>query len=226
MRNLLLLLVLANILYFIWEMVIEEPPETGVAIVEVSQLGPPLQLSRTAQPATSVGAMLGSSGQMDMAAVVGRSCVSIGPFTNGPDAQRVFQDYQNEGMRVSVRSTEGQIFVGHWVQIRDIPNRETGNQMIDRLVAGGLNDAYLVPTDDEGLKISLGLFGEMSRAERVELQAESLNMAAEITPRMRETTVFFVDIALPPGRGAGAMIERFGEDKVLLRAQATCPGSG
>jgi hypothetical protein len=34
-----------------------------------------------------------------------------------------------------------------------------------------------------------------------------------------------VDIALPPGRGAGAMIERFGEDKVLLRAQATCPGS-
>lgn len=226
MRNLLLLLVLANILYFIWEMVIEEPPETGVAIVEVSQLGPPLELSRTAQPATSVGAMLGSSGQMDLAAVVGRSCVSIGPFTNGPDAQRIFQDYQKEGMRASVRSTEGQIFVGHWVQIRDIPDRETGNQMIDRLVSGGLTDAYLVPTDDEGLKISLGLFGEMSRAERVELQAASLNMAAEIMPRMRETTVFFVDIALPPGRGAGAMIERFGEDKVLLRAQATCPGSG
>jgi hypothetical protein len=226
MRNLLLLLVLANILYFIWEMVIEEPPETGVAVVEVSQLGPPLKLSRTAQPAASVGAMLGSSGQMDLAAVVGRSCVSIGPFTNGPDAQRVFVDYQNEGMRASVRSTEGQIFVGHWVQIRDIPDRETGNQMIDRLVAGGLTDSYLVPTDDEGLKISLGLFGEMSRAERVELQAESLNMAAEITPRMRETTVYFVDIALPPGKGAGAMIERFGEDKVLLRAQATCPGSG
>jgi hypothetical protein len=97
--------------------------------------------------------------------------------------------------------------------------------MIDRLVAGGLTDAYLVPTDDEGLKISLGLFGEMSRAERVELQAESLDMAAEISPRTREETIYFVDIALPPGRGAGAMIERFGEDKVLLRAQATCPGS-
>jgi hypothetical protein len=128
-------------------------------------------------------------------------------------------------MRATVRSTEGQVFVGHWVQIRDIPDRQTGNQMIDRLVAGGLTDAYLVPTDDEGLKISLGLFGEMSRAERVELQAESLDMAAEISPRTREETVYFVDIALPPGRGAGAMIERFGEDKVLLRAQATCPGS-
>jgi hypothetical protein len=226
MRNLLLLLVLANILYFIWQMVTEEPPETGVAIVEVSQLGPPLQLSRTAEPATSVGAMLGASGQMDLAAVVGRSCVSIGPFTSSPDAQRVFLDYQNEGMRTSVRSTEGQVFVGHWVQIRDIPDRETGNQMIARLAAGGLADAYLVPTDDEGLKISLGLFGEMSRAERVELQADSLDMNAEISQRMRDETVYYVDIALPPGKGAGAMIERFGEERVLLRAQATCPGSG
>lgn len=226
MRNLLLLLVLANILYFIWQMVTEEPPETGVAVVEVSQLGPPLQLSRTAEAATSVGAMLGASGQMDLAAVVGRSCVSIGPFTSSPDAQRVFLDYQNEGMRASVRSTEGQVFVGHWVQIRDIPDRDTGNQMIARLAAGGLADAYLVPTDDEGLKISLGLFGEMSRAERVELQADSLDMNAEISQRMRDETVYYVDIALPPGKGAGAMIERFGEERVLLRAQATCPGSG
>jgi len=226
MRNLLLLLVLANILYFIWEMVIEEPPETGVAVVEISKLGPPLQLSRGPEAATSVGAMLGASGQTDLAAVVGRSCVSIGPFTSSPDAQRVFQDYRNEGMRASVRSTQGQIFVGHWVQIRDVPDRESGNAMIDRLVAGGITDAYLVPTDDEGLKISLGLFGEMGRAERLELQAEAMNMAAEIRPRMREDTVFYVDIALPPGRGAGLMIERFGEDKVLLRAQATCPGAG
>jgi hypothetical protein len=226
MRNLLLLLVLANILYFIWQMVTEEPPETGVAIVEVSQLGPPLELSRTAEAATSVGAMLGASGQMDLAAVVGRSCVSIGPFTSSPDAQRVFLDYQNEGMRASVRSTEGQVFVGHWVQIRDVPDRETGNRMIAKLAAGGLADAYLVPTDDEGLKISLGLFGEMSRAERVELQADSLDLNAEISQRMREETVYYVDIALPPGKGAGAMIERFGEERVLLRVQATCPGSG
>ena len=230
MKNLLLLLVLANILYFIWEMVIEEPPETGVAVVEISRLGPPLQLSQGSEAgpeaASSVGAMPGTSAQTDLAAVVGRSCVSIGPFTSGPDAQRVFQDYRKEDMRASVRSTQGEIFVGHWVQIRDIPDRQTGNAMIDRLVAGGITDAYLVPTDDEGLKISLGLFGEMSRAERVELQAEAMSMQAEITPRMREDTVFYVDIALPPGRGAGTMIERFGEERVLLRELATCPGAG
>ena len=254
MKNLLLLLVLANILYFIWEMVVEEPPETGVAVVEISKLGPPLQLSegpRTRQRAEpepqpepegglesepgleqeseappGVGATVSMAPQTDLSAIVGRSCVSIGPFTSGPDAQRVFQDYRNEDMRASVRSTKGEIFVGHWVQIRDVPDRQTGNAMIDRLVAGGITDAYLVPTDDEGLKISLGLFGEMSRAERVELQAEAMNMHAEITPRMREDTVYYVDIALPPGRGAGTMIERFGEERVLLRERATCPGAG
>ena len=226
MKNLLLLLVLANLLYFIWGLAIDPPKETGVAIVDNSELGPPLELSRRPEAATSVAAMLGATGQSELAAVIGRSCVSIGPFTNGPDAQRVYQDYQQQGMRSDVRSTEGQLFVGHWVQIRDIPNRQTGNAMIEKLVAGGLTDAYLVPTEDEGLKISLGLFGEMSRAERVELQAESLNLAAEISPRMRDATVFYVDIALPPGRGAGAMIERFGEDKVLLREKATCPEAG
>lgn len=226
MKNLLLLLVLANILYFVWEMTVEEPPKAGVAIVRESDLGPPLEVSRTAQAATSVGAILGSSRQSDLSAVVGRSCVSIGPFTNGPDAEQVFQEYQRQGMRASVRSTEGQLFVGHWVQIRNVPDRDTGNLMLDKLIAGGIPDAYLVPTDDEGLKISLGLFGEMSRAERMELQAEALNFPAEITPRMRDATVFYVDIALPPGRGAGAMIEEFGEDRVLLWDRATCPRAG
>jgi hypothetical protein len=38
--------------------------------------------------------------------------------------------------------------------------------------------------------------------------------------------LYYVDIALPPGRGAGAMIEQYGEDRVLLRDRASCPNSG
>ena len=128
-------------------------------------------------------------------------------------------------MRASLRTTQGQVFVGHWVQIRNIPDRDTGNAILAQLREGGLGDAYLVPTDEEGLKISLGLFGEKSRAERIELQAKSLDLQPDITPRMRDATVFFVDIGLPPGKGAGAMIEKYGEENVLLRDQATCPRS-
>ena len=228
MKNLLLLLLLANILYFIWGLFVDKPAEIGVAVVNDSDLGPPLDISKTktAEAAASVGAVLGAGKPSDLAAVVGRSCVTLGPFKTETIANGALADYEDQGMRAAVRTTQGQIFVGHWVQIRNIASREIGNAMLNTLKEGGLGDAYLVPTEDDGLKISLGLFGEMSRAERVELQAKSLDLPADITLRTREDTVFFVDIGLPPGKGAGNMIEKYGEDRVLLRGAATCPRSG
>jgi hypothetical protein len=225
MKNLILLLVLANILYFMWGRFVADPPESGIVVVNESELGPPLNVtsSTVAEAATSVGAVLGSGKPSDLEAVIGRTCVSLGPFTASADADAALALYQGQGMRTGLRTTEGQVFVGHWVQIRNIPNRDRGNEILTALRDGGLGDAYLVETEDEGLKISLGLFGEKPRAERVELQAKSLDLPADITPRMRDTTVFFVDIGLPPGRGAGEMIERYGEEKVLLRDKATCP---
>jgi hypothetical protein len=225
MRNLLLLLLLANILYFLWGMVMDEPPESGVVIVDESKLGPPLELGDP-EAVTTAEEMPDPGAQSVLAAAVGRSCVSIGPFANSADAERVLQDYRTEGLSAAVRSTNGQLFVGHWVQIPNIPSRDVGDAMVKNLVAGGLTDAYLMPEGEDGLAISLGLFADMARAEKVELQAESLEVSAEVTPRMRDAMVFYVDIALPPGRGAGEMIGRYGEDRVLLRDQATCPAEG
>ncbi len=225
MRNLLLLLALANILYFLWGWFAEEPRQPGVAIVDESELGPPLAVSteRSAEMVASVGAVLGSGEPSDLEAVVGRSCVTLGPFRENVDADTAQTRYSGEGMRAEIRPTVGQIFVGHWVQIRNIPDRDAGNAMLEKLKEGGLGDAYLWTSDEEGLKISLGLFGDIAGAERIELQATSLGMNAEIVPRINEGTVYFVDIALPPGRGASAIIEQYGEDKVSLRDAATCP---
>lgn len=222
-----MILLLANVLYYMWGRYVGEPDQIGIVVVDEADLGPPLDVSSisVAEAATSVGAVLGSGRPSDLAAVVGRSCVTIGPFKTNAEADGALADYESEGMRASVRTTQGQVFVGHWVQIRNIPDRSTGNLMIEKLSSGGLGDAYIVDTEDEGMKISLGLFGELSRAERVELQAKSLNLPADITPRTRDATVFFLDIGLPPGRGAGAMMEKYGEEKVLVREQATCPRS-
>lgn len=225
MRNLLLLLLLANILYFVWGMIVTESDEPGVAVIEETALGPPLVVSAShdAEAAASVGAVLGSGEPSDLEAIVGRSCVSIGPFKVNTDAESAQTLYAGEGMRTTLRSTRGQIFIGHWVQINDIADRLTGNQMLDQLHAGGLGDAYLVSSEEDGLSISLGLFGDIERAEKVELQAKSLELPATITARVRDGAIFYVDIALPPGKGAGAMIDKYGEDKVLRRDAATCP---
>ena len=64
MKNLLLLLLLANILYFVWGWVADNGNEPGIVVVDESDLGPPLAVSapRDAPEAASVGAVLGVSG--------------------------------------------------------------------------------------------------------------------------------------------------------------------
>ncbi len=225
MKNILLILLLANILYLMWGMLTSEESQPGVVLVEESELGPPLTVSagRDGDSVASVGAVPGSGEPSALQAVVGRMCVTIGPFKAGADADSAVLQYTNEGMKAHSRNTEAPVFVGHWVQIRNVPDPGTANEMLRTLSDGGLSDAYMVQTEDEGLKISLGLFGDLAGAEKIELQAKSLDLPAEITERMADRLVYFVDIALPPGRGAGAIIERHGQDRVLLREAATCP---
>lgn len=225
MKNLLLLLLLANILYFLWGMYEEKEFAPGTEIIEEEDLGPSLDITtgRKNESLASVGAVLGSGGLSNLEAVIGRSCVTIGPLKQRADADSAMLQYSNEGMRTGSRSTKAQIFVGHWVQIRNLSDTTTAKRMLTKLSEGGLTDAYLVRTEDEGLKISLGLFGELDRAEKIELEAKSMGLPADITPRMEDRTVHFVDIALPPGQGAGAIVEKYGEDKVMMRSKATCP---
>ncbi|MGB5256786.1 MAG: hypothetical protein WBN07_03715 [Woeseiaceae bacterium] len=225
MKNLLLLLLLANILYLLWGMYQQDEPGAGVVVVRESDLGPPMTVTtnRDRDDVASVGAVLGSGTATDLKAVVGRSCVSIGPFRTRDDADTADLGFSNRGMKTRLRSERVQSVIGHWVQIRNIANNAAANRMLEVLSEGGLTDAYPVRTEDEGLKISLGLFGNLEGAEKVELQARSLDLPAEITPRSEERTVFFVDVALPPGQGAAAIVQEYGEDQVLLRDQASCP---
>lgn len=225
MKNLLLLLLLANILYFLWGMFVEDPPERGVAILEEADLGPTLELVGVpgSNNAADNTANTGSGRSLDFESYNGRACATIGPFREPDAADAVADEFSDNSMRARVRTTDIQVFVGHWVQIRDVADDAAAEEMLGKLSRGGLKDAYLVRTEDEGLKISLGLFEELDRAEKVELEARSLDLPANIAPRMVDRTVHFVDIELPPGQGASAIVAEYGEEQVLLRNEATCP---
>lgn len=225
MKNLLLLLILANVLYFLWGMFVRQEIEPGVAIVEESQLGPPLEVTtgRDGDAIASVGSVLGSGEPSALEAVVGRSCVTIGPFKVSSDADTAVLEFTNEGMKARMRTTTGQIFVGHSVQVKNVPSRAEGRAMLERLRDGGLGDAFLVGNEEDGMAIALGIFGNADNAEKVELQARSVGFEVDISPMTRDGDIYFVDIGLPPGKGAGAIVEKYGEDRVLLRGAATCP---
>jgi len=225
MKNLLLILLLANILYFMWGYFVDEESEPGVAFVEESDLGPPLDVSVgwDSDSIVSVGAVLGSEESSALEALFGHSCVTIGPFKENANADLAALEYANEGMRSVLRPARAQVFVGHWVWIRNIESEIAADTVLQQLKDGGLNDVYLDRSDPADLKISLGLFGAEAGAEKIELQARSLDLPAEIIPSSKERDVFFVDIELPPGKGAGAMIEKHGQERVLTREAATCP---
>lgn len=223
MKNILLALLLANLLYFMWGSFVESPEESGVAVVAQSELGPGLEITRPSLPESAAEAALGAVRESGLAAAVGRSCLTVGPFRSTTDADGALADLEGTGLRASLRTTEAQVFVGHWVAVRNIESRDKGNAMLEELKEGGLGDAYLVETEDEGLKISLGLFGEVERAERVELQAKSLGFDVNVVERTKAAMVTFVDVGLPPGKGAGSIIQQYGEDRVLLRDAAKCP---
>jgi hypothetical protein len=225
MKNLLLLLILANVLYFMWGQFSNEEPESGVAVVEEADLGPALQVTvgQDSDSIASVGAVLGSGEPADLEAVVGRSCVTIGPFKVSGDADSAVLEYGNEGMRTALRKARGQIFVGHSVQVQNVTNRDDGRNIIAKLAEQGLGEAFIVGNDEDGYAIALGIFGNAENAEKVELQAKAAGFEVVISPMMRDGEIYFVDIGLPPGKGAGAIVEKFGEEQVALRDTATCP---
>ena len=132
-------------------------------------------------------------------------------------------EYASRGTQVLLREVNLPIFIGHWVQIRDIADEQAGNQIVARLRNGGIREAYLVTTEEQGLKISLGLFEERSRAEKIKADASSMQYVADISPRMRDELGYFIDIELSLSETASALVHKPGEDIVLLRAQATCP---
>jgi hypothetical protein len=224
MRNLLLLLILANALYFLWERFGEKAGEVGIAVLEERRLGPRLELARAGPKnvAAAVTAVLDSEGATDLVAMVGQACISIS-FRERPEAASALDNYRNAGMRASLRSAEGEVFIGNWVQIRNIPSREAGNEMLRTLQDSGVSEVILLQDTNGGYKISLGLFGEKIGVERMELAARSLGMEPEILPEVRNAMLHYVDIALLPGRGAGDMVEQYGEARVLLRDLANCP---
>ena len=145
MKNLLLLLILANVLYFMWGMFGDDKPQPGVAVVNEPDLGPALAVTtrRVDDTAGSVGAVLGSGEPSDLAAVVGRSCVSVGPFRDTADADEALTQYRSEGMRVALRTAQGQVFVGHSVfpggrqQYRKTPQRGRSGRRVHRWQRGG-----------------------------------------------------------------------------------------
>jgi len=150
-------------------------------------------------------------------------CVTIGPFPTEAGAEAAAAALDAAGFAPSSRSTEGEIWVGFWVHIAAIPTRAAANEMLAQLRENGLPDAYLIPGEEDGDIISLGVFNDMTRAGRLEQQVRRIGLEPVIAERSRPGIVRWLDVTVPAGRelDLGALGIRL--DRIQ---QLRCPSGG
>jgi cell division septation protein DedD len=122
---------------------------------------------------------------------------------------------------------QGQLWVGYWVNIPGFAKREDADRAVAKLKQNGITDVYisLSGTDAESSNVvSLGVFKETERAQRVLAQAKGLGLPAQISDRTRAGSVYWVDVDFPtpqPNFDFSTLGAQPG--KILRLEQRVCP---
>jgi hypothetical protein len=207
MRNLFLALILANLLYLAWHVWIDpsQPPSPVSGPDDLAVFG--------AGPNQTPSGLWGNQ--------PAGTCLQIGPLPTNAAAQQARERLVSRGIDAVPVARETQQWLGHWVQIdgfSSVSDAETAHQ---RLIAGGLADAYLMQDGIEPL-ISLGVFRDQSRAERVAGTARALGFEAVMRDRYRPAVEQWLLIRPRAGQALGTADLSIAGDRIMRTENAPC----
>lgn len=225
MRNVFLALLLANLLFLGWRLWVA-PPDLPAgqlrAVANEPAVTPLRALGIAADPGGRGGVPSPGPGGGD---ALGAGCFRIGPIADGQLADTIRARLTATGSATSLAAEEGQVWVGHWVQLESVASRDEADAVVARLAAGGLPDAYVLQTSPP-YSISLGVFRDRERADAVAAAAARLGFRARLTDRFRSGLQYWLSVGVPAG--ATLPLEQLGrESGQILRAEAVpCPVGG
>lgn len=228
MRNLFLILLLANLLFAGWRLWIA-PPDVPPRQSGAAGPGTALQLAirhhgevvekpggGPSGPAPGMGpgegAVTGAGGEGSE----GR-CTRIGPILDGQVLDRLRARLLGRGITASTQTEDGQVWVGHWVQLESVPGREEADRMVARLAAAGVPDAYVFQSAPP-FTVSLGVFRDKAHAERVAARAAELGFHPQLTDRYRAGTKYWLLLPMTPA-GPPGLDDLSQESGEILRAE-------
>lgn len=219
MRNLFLALLLANILLFAWQFW-TTPPAVDPYALRGERAVRELRLYQPAGAAARPAPRPGSGGAGGPGQVLrGPGCFRIGPFADTGAAETARRSLGSAGIEGGLSSDEGQVWVGHWVQLEKIGERAEADAAVGRLAAAGVPDAYVIEATPP-FSVSLGVFRERDRADKVAATARGLGYAPVVADRYRSGTQYWVGISLAAGQSLD--IGRLGLDPgQIARAEPT-----
>src|ERR1700744_4874468 len=116
------------------------------------------------------------------------------------------------------------MWAGVWVYLPLPPNRGTAEGTLERLKAGGIDDALEMPGPNDTSVISLGLFSEPKRAQARVAQAQALALNPAVADRKRNGNVYWIDIDLNPTDPMLNPADLQSESSRIVRLEAkACP---
>jgi len=218
MRALALLLFISNLAYLGWATLIDvrdtPPPSGAVADPNVQRLvlaaerasvvataAARSQKARTERSAKNASSDTESAASGSSAATEsGPQCISIGPFQDLTSAAQASATLKSTGRESRQRLEQGQLWVGYWVSVPGFAKREDAERAVARLKQNGITDVYISLSGGEAEAsniVSLGVFKESERAQRLLNEAKDLGFAAQISDRTRAGSVYWVDAEFP-----------------------------
>lgn len=228
MRTLFLVLVLANIVAFIWFGWLQ-PPAATLAFTPLPNVQP-LKLIRELTPAqqqalVSKAAPAAASATVATAAS-GENCASYGPFPSAEAAQAGASRLQAVGASVTQRLVPGKVRLGYWVYLPPFGSRREADDAAKLLRQRGVKDLYVVTDEANRNAISLGVFTDRYGALAHQKKIRALGYHPLLTERFRDAPRYWLDARAAANQLPGASsFADLNEGDVTI-ARASCGAGG
>ena len=179
MRWLLIVTLLCNGIYFIWEHFLRAPAVEPVAAQQVTYSGAQQLVLLGERTAESAPASPSSIPSIQAAPPPPPMCWQIGPFKEELTARQVAARLDAVGIVLEVTTLVIPGEPDYWVHIPPQASRKEALSKLRELQSRKI-DSFLIADGDLENGISLGFFTERARAETVLLQRRKQGYAAEI----------------------------------------------
>lgn len=198
MRTLFLILVLANIVAFIWlgwlRPPIQAPPATPLPQVKPLKLLTELTPAerRTLVSSAAESSPLSASNSITSSAGTG-NCASYGPFPNAEAAATAGARLQDGGASVTQRFVPGKVRLGYWVYLPPFESHREAEAAARLLQQRGVKDLYVVTDAANRNAISLGVFSDRFGALAHQKKIRALGFRPLLTERFRDAPRYWLD---------------------------------
>lgn len=245
MRAFGLFMILVNALFFIWAQLIDvkagdldrpvsrnaQPTprivlvkEVGAGSTDAEEVEPPV--SAVVEP-PRVEPLAGRRDQPVVASAQNADCTTVGPFMDLANAAQAQAALQSAGFQPRQRMEEGELWVGYWVSVQNLPSRDAAEEAVRVLTERGITDVYIMPGSDPSIVLSLGVFSDYQRAQRRANEIRTLGFEPQIDDRKRTGSAYWIDVDLTePGQKIDMAMFQTAPGKINRLELRGCPRSG